>query len=296
MTSMMATVRADRAAAAPAADFEPPIVDAILALVRARTGTDFSHYRAAMIRRRILNRMISAEVSSLEQYLALVRTCEAEIPLLVERLTIKVSRFYRNSATFDMLRTQVIPELAKQRGGRPLRIWSAGCGCGEEAYTLAMLLDEAACDGIVAASDIDPAALETARDAVYPQVAAAELPPDLAARYLDPAQARQQAGYRVRDSLRTRVRFSRHDLTSAAPAPGGGAYDLVSCRNVLIYLERSMSARVLCLLRRSVAGGGYLCLGEAEWPADPVAASLDTLDHRTRVFRAKDDTDALKPQ
>ena len=125
-------------------DFLETVVD----ILRSRTGVDFAPYRAAMLERRISNHLASSGVSSLDEYLSLLRTSAAEPFRLLERITIKVSRFYRHAPAFDHLRQVVLPELARARGGEPLLIWCAGCGAGEEAYTLAMLLENARIDGI----------------------------------------------------------------------------------------------------------------------------------------------------
>ncbi|HEX7044609.1 MAG TPA: protein-glutamate O-methyltransferase CheR [Burkholderiales bacterium] len=266
------------------ADAEP-LLATVLDVLRERTGCDFSRYRPATIQRRVRNRMISLGVATLHEYLARLEAVEDEAVHLLARLTIKVSRFYRNSATFEALRRRVIPEMARQRAGAPLRIWSAGCGNGEEAYSLAMLLEEADVAGSVDASDIDPMALATAVAGVYPAEACQELPAELAARYLERRCVRGRERYAVRQALRRRVRFVRHDLTSGAPAPGSGAFDLVCCRNVLIYLDRGAQQQVLARLRRAVVPDGFLCLGEAEFPGGPTGASFEPFGPRTFVFR-----------
>ena len=259
------------------------VINSILSIVRERTGRDFSCYRPATVYRRILNRMISVGVETLSEYLDLLRTHDDEGLRLLERVTIKVSRFYRNAATFEILRRQLLPDLERARGARPLRVWSAGCGCGEEAYSLAMVLEELGAPGLVAASDIDPAALVTARRGVYPEQAATELPEDLAARFLAPAHLAGQRAYRVRDGVRRRVAFSIHDLTSSESAPEGGRFDLVCCRNVLIYLRRDVQARALRRIAAAIDGDGYLCLGEAEWPDKTLG--LEAFGRKTHIFR-----------
>lgn len=263
-------------------------LDSILAVLRERTGCDFSGYRPATIYRRVLNRMISVGAETLGEYLSLLATTEEEGLRLLDRVTIKVSRFYRNRPTFEILRRQLIPALADARGGAPVRVWSAGCGCGEEAYSLAMLLEESGGPGSVEASDIDPTAITAARIGMYPAEAVAELPAELIARYLEPARVGAVAGYRVRDALRRRVRFSLHDLTSARPAPGPGKFDLVCCRNVLIYLQRDLQAQTLRRVARALDTGGHLCLGEAEWPAK-AAASFEAIGRKSHIFRKVDD-------
>lgn len=267
-------------------DSQDRLVRAVLSVLHERTGVDFAQYRTGTVTRRIHNRMISAGIDSLEAYLSHLRASHDETLPLVERLTIKVSRFYRNRATFDLLREQVLPDLARcgRRAGRDgLSIWSAGCGCGEEAYTLAMLLEEHGIPGTVEASDIDPGALDAARAGIYPQAALAELPPAFLS-YLEPVAGKGER-HRVVDAVRRRLRFSRHDLTAAAPPPGA-PFDLVSCRNVLIYFDREAQVRTLAKLRSALSDGGCLCLGEAEWPHAAVAATLATVSAKLRVFRA----------
>jgi chemotaxis protein methyltransferase CheR len=269
-----------------AIDIEQAAIGEILSVVHARTGIDFSAYRARTLHRRILNRMVCVGLDSLERYLELVTSCELEALRLLERVTIKVSRFYRNAATFDCLRQRVIPELAKASQGKPLRVWSAGCGCGEEAWTYAMLLDEAGVPGSIEATDIDPGALARGPAGVYPESACTELPEELAARYLQPVSDGARQSYRVRDVLRQRVRFSRFDVTVPASPPAGGSFDIVSCRNVLIYLQRETHERIMRGLFQALNRGGVLCLGEAEWPPPPVLIALQTLGRNTRLFRA----------
>jgi chemotaxis methyl-accepting protein methylase len=256
--------------------------DRILEALKAHSGTDFATYRLPTVTRRVLNRMISVGAETFEQYLGLLRSDAAEPQRLLERVTIKVSRFYRNAQTFDLLRHEVIPALVAARGGAPLRIWSAGCGCGEEPWTLAMLLEEAAVAGDVLASDIDPAAIAVAEAGCYPEAAFTELPDDLQQRFI----TRTGERHVVDAALRERVGFVRHDLTRAAAAPGAGAFDLVCCRNVLIYFAPPVQGRALSLVRRSIEPGGFMCLGEAEWPMPTIASSLVSLAHKARVFRA----------
>lgn len=256
-------------------------LDAILGLVRKRTGVDFSRYRKATVERRVANRMISVGARSLSSYLALLEAQEDEARHLLSRISIKVSRFYRHAPTFDALRQRVLPLLAAQ--GKPLRIWSAGCGCGEEPYTLAMLLEEAQVPGTVLATDIDPQALEAAQRGFFSAGALQELPAALAERSLVKVDDGKRVAFGIREEVRQRVRFMRHDLLFAS-APEDGGFDLVACRNVLIYLQRDVGEEVFGALCRSARPGGYLCLGEAEWPSTPIDPRLAALSHQRRVF------------
>ena len=263
---------------------EAQFIDDIIAIVHDRTGVDFSLYRRATVQRRIGNRMISIGEPSLDAYLRHLRADAEEASRLLERLTIKVSRFYRNARTFDFLASEVMPALVQMRGNAPLRIWSAGCGCGEEAYTLAMLLDRAGVAGTVEATDIDPAALAFARAGIYRAEALAELPQYLAGAYLKPLEGKGESRYRVGAALRERVHFSHHDLTAVAPH-AGASFDLVCCRNVLIYLGRDAQRHAFEMLNVALRNGGFLCIGEAEWPLPEVSDDLASQGCQTQVFR-----------
>jgi chemotaxis methyl-accepting protein methylase len=260
---------------------DDPAFCEILQLLRERTGTDFASYRLPTVARRTVNRMISVGAQTYADYLQFLREREGEAARLLEHVTIKVSRFYRHAPTFDMLRRQVLPELARQAEGRALKVWSVGCGCGEEPYTLAMLFAETGVSCIIEATDIDPAALQRAAHGYYPDAALIELPKDLRERYL----VRTDGSHEVSPVLREQVRFSRHDILSSQPAPAGGEFDLVCFRNVLIYLGHEVQEVALHSARRAVRNDGYLCLGEAEWPSPDIATTLRPLAHETRIFR-----------
>lgn len=267
-------------AGVPAID--DPAFCEILQLLHERTGTDFASYKLPTVARRTLNRMVSVGAVTFADYLQFLRQREGEAARLLEHVTIKVSRFYRDATTFDMLRRQVLPELARQADGRPLAVWSVGCGCGEEPYTLAMLFAEAGVSCVIQATDIDPAALRRAARGYYADAALIELPKDLRERYL----VRGDGFYEVSPELREQVRFSRHDVLASLPPPGGGEFDLVCFRNLLIYLGYEVQDQALRSVRRAVRHEGYLCLGEAEWPSAAIATTLRSLAAATRIYRA----------
>ncbi len=264
-------------------DDEHAVIAAVIELMRERTGINFADYRQATIARRIRNRMIAAGVDTFPDYLARLRADPAEAALLLERLTIKVSRFYRNAPTFEHLARVVIPRLAEQRGGA-LRVWCAGCGRGEEAYTLAMLLHEAGVAGSVLATDLDPMALRDAVAASYAEAAFDELPVALRQRHLQPLDDGARLRHRVAEPIRQRVTFTVHDVLSMPP-PAPGEFDLISCRNVLIYFNVPAQRRVFRALAAALAPGAFLCIGEAEWPDAELATSLLPSGSKTQVFR-----------
>lgn len=275
--------RIDGSGGAVPAPHEHAAFDSILSLLRERTGTDFGCYRPSTVSRRVLNRMISVGARTFTDYFNLLREDHAETASLLQRVTIKVSHFYRNPAVFDALRNRILPQLVKLRPSEALRLWSAGCGNGEEPYTLAMLLEEAGVHGFVQATDIDPLALQAAQAGRYMDTVLHALPQELRQRYLRPLDG---GGYTIRDELRTRVRFAHHDLTAGNEPPEGN-FDLVCCRNVLIYLAPAVQTRVLASLAGSIRSAGYLCLGEAEWPSPSLAGRLDALDRKARIFRVQ---------
>jgi chemotaxis methyl-accepting protein methylase len=260
---------------------DDPAFGEILQLLRERTGTDFASYRLPTVARRTVNRMISVGVGTYADYLHVLRQREGEAARLLEHVTIKVSRFYRHAPTFETLRREVVPQLARQAGSRPITAWSVGCGCGEEPYTLAMLFADAGVSCVIEASDIDPTALQRAAQGCYADAAFFELPKDLRERYL----VRSGGFYEVSPALREQVRFSHHDILSSRPPPGGGEFDLVCFRNLLIYLGHEFQERALQSARRAVRHDGYLCLGEAEWPSPALAATLTPLAQASRIFR-----------
>lgn len=258
----------------------------IMALVRTRHGLDLGGYRLGTVERRIRTAMIAAGMSSSAAYVERLRTDRHLAADLLARVTVKVSRFYRDAAAVDVVRCALAARVAASPG--PLAIWSAGCGRGEEAFTLAMLLDElgAPAGAEVVATDVAPDALSAAADATYPDAVLGELPCPYRERYLTPVPGGGRARFRVHPALRARVRLQRHDLTFARTPPAPGRFDLVACRNTLIYFQPALQRRALALLLDALAPGGLLWLGEAEWPGPVAAGRLDVLDRKARLFRA----------
>lgn len=278
---MQAAATSREGSAAGPAGAEDALVAAILDVVAGRCGVSFHAYRRPTVVRRILNRMASLGEPTLAAYADRLRRDHDEAARLLERLTLKVSRVWRNLDAVAALRTALTAT-----PGRPLRAWSAGCARGEEGYTLAILLAEvsAGAGWSVVGTDVDPRALADARRGRYGPEALLEVPAEVALRHLGPPdrEGRRTAG----DALRAGARFALHDLVSAEAPPEGWPFDLVACRNVLIYLEAPARLRVEALLRTAVAPGGLLWLGEAEWPSAQLAADLEVVDRRARLFRA----------
>jgi chemotaxis methyl-accepting protein methylase len=258
------------------------VLPEILARVRERTGIDFSQYRRSTVERRVWTRMVKTGVLDPASYLDLLREDGAECAHLASTITIKVSRFFRKAEAWAVVRREVVPAIA---GGPDAAAWSAGCARGEEAYGLALLAE--ALPGRpalrVLGTDVDDGALAAATTARYPAAALEEVPADL--RELGFARSpATDLPFQVRDPVRERVSFAFHDVT-ASPPPG--RFRLVACRNVLIYLAPAVQRAVQARLVESLLPGGFLWLGEAEWPAGE-AMRLGTVSASARLFRSKE--------
>lgn len=253
------------------------IADDALAIVLEKRAIDFSGYRRATIERRIANRMVACRATAADDYLALLTSDQEEPGRLAANLTVKVSRFYRNAAVFDFLRDEVIAHLRNEFG--VLRAWSAGCATGEEAYTLAMLLDDG---DSVDASDIDCEALSQARAGEFDQDAFVETPDALLTRFL--GSSGKPGIDRVGEILRDRVNFFEDDVATGATVEHR-AYHLVCCRNVLIYFTPALQLRAIRRLTAALVPGGILCLGEAEWPPADGSEELEVVNRKHRIFR-----------
>lgn len=258
----------------------------IMALVRTRHGLDLRGYRRGTVERRVRTAMIAAGMSSSAAYLDRLRTDRRLAADLLARVTVKVSRFYRDAAAVEVVRRALAARLAAAPGA--LAIWSAGCGRGEEPFTLAMLLDDlgAPAGAGVVATDVAPDALSAAEQAAYPAAGLGELPAPYRERYLRPVPGGGRALFRVHPAVRARVRLQRHDLSLSRAPPPPGRFDLVACRNTLIYFEPALQRRALDLLLDGLVPGGLLWLGEAEWPGAHAIRRLEVLDRRARLFRA----------
>ncbi|MFT3914531.1 MAG: protein-glutamate O-methyltransferase CheR [Anaeromyxobacteraceae bacterium] len=263
----------------------PAAIDLMLAEVRERHGVDFRAYRRATVERRIRNAMIAARVDDPAAYVVRLRADPAEAAHLLERLTVKVSRVWRDAPSIAALQ-RALREL-RRATPHPLRAWSAGCARGEEAYSLAIVLAE---EGIptpaapdVLGTDVDLAALAAAAFGAYPPEALEELPVALRHRHLE-RTGDPRLPFRMAGSLRARVAFERRDLAAAPPR---GSFDLVACRNTLIYFEAALQREVVAHLVAALRRGGLLWLGEAEWIPPEAAGELEVVDWRARLFRRR---------
>jgi two-component system CheB/CheR fusion protein len=251
--------------------------------VRERTGLDFGAYKRPTILRRLQGRMAALDLDSLVEYRRYIDRHPEELQRLVSAFLIKFTRFFRDPELFDHLRDHVLPDLiadARQRG--ELRIWSAGCATGEEAYSIAMLVADLLADDPdpmpvrIFATDVAPDAVDFARRGVYPVAALADVPAEMIGRHF----VRFDGGYEVRKAVRAMLVFGEHDLAHRAPFP---RTDLVLCRNVLIYFTGGLQRRALELFAFSLRRGGRLILGKSE-TVSPLPEFFALEHPRLKVF------------
>ena len=265
-----------------APDWLPEIIE----LLRLQVGHDFRLYKPGTLQRRIERRMAMAaiETDGMERYLEALRSDPDELELLASDLLINVTSFFRDRPAFDLLAETVVPDLVRrQASDQPLRIWIAGCSTGEETYSLAMLFREAIIAARstiklqVFASDIDSDAVASAREGFYPEAIEAEVSPERLARFF----AKEERGYRVLPDLRASVVFTIHDVLADPPF---SRMNLVSCRNLLIYLQPEAQARVLSAFHFALRDDGVLLLGSAE-TVDTSDGRFEVISKSGRVFR-----------
>jgi two-component system CheB/CheR fusion protein len=258
----------------------------ILSLLRLQTGHDFRQYKRATILRRLERRMQVRATPSLPEYLRLLEADAGEPRLLLNDLLIGVTNFFRDREAFDTLEREVIPALFRDRKpGDEVRTWVAGCATGEEAYSLAMLLaDQVALMTQppayqVFASDIDKQSIGIARTGAYPTSIVTDVTPARLRQYF----AREDNRYHIRKTIRDRVLFAEHNLLRDPPF---SRIDLVTCRNLLIYLNRDIQQRVLETFHFALKPGGYLFLGSSE-SAESVDELFVAVDKKNRIYRAR---------
>ena len=251
-----------------------------------KTVHDFTMYKPGTLQRRIERRMAMAAIATgdMDRYLAILRSDANELDQLAKDLLINVTSFFRDARVFDLLAQKIVPELVRGHSSdNPIRVWIAGCSTGEETYSLAMLFLEAISAAErnvklqVFASDVDPDAVATARDGCYPETIEADVSPARLARYF----LKEEQGYRVAADLRAAVVFTVQDVLADPPF---SRIDLVSCRNLLIYLRPEAQAKVISMFHFALREDGILLLGSSETAGD-VDGRFELIAKSERLYR-----------
>ena len=254
--------------------------------IRTVTGIDFTYYKQATILRRINRRMLLHKIGSLEQYVRYLQENPAEVGVLYQDILINVTSFFRDPETFTALKNVVFPRLLENRSSdTALRVWVPGCSTGEEAYSLAMGFSEFCEERGVShpiqffASDIDEAAIEKARQGIYPENISQDVSPERLRRFF----VKTEQGYQISKAIREQCIFARQNLVKDPPF---SKMDLISCRNLMIYFGPVLQKKALPIMHYALNPSGYLMLGRSESIGE-FANLFSLVDKNSRIYSKK---------
>jgi chemotaxis protein methyltransferase CheR len=272
------------------AKLEEEAFDGLRSLVLAAGGIDLNVYKDRCVLRRIAVRQRACGAPDLRAYLKLIARDPVERGRLVKTLTIHVSQFFRNPTAFGAIREDVLPAILKQKragGGRTLRFWSVGCACGEEAYSLAILLLAEASQAVreypcaIFGTDVDPDCLRHAKGGCYPESSLAQVPAAWKRRFF----VQTGSAYTIVPEARRLVYFKLHNVLDPPPH---GRIDLLVFRNVLIYMTEPLQERVLLTLSEALNPGGFLVLGKVEGLSGSACDRFEPINVAERIYRKPD--------
>ena len=256
----------------------------VIAILRDHKGVDFSNYKENTIIRRLEKRISINRFDEIDDYVRFLADNPKEISFLFNELLIGVTRFFRDEEFFNKLFDEVFPDLFKQTGeNETLRLWVAACSTGEEAYSIAMLLKEYMYknsihkDVKIFATDIDSNSLEYAGTGLYPDSIASDISPERINRFFTHKGER----YQVNDAIRSMVIFARHNILHDPPF---SKIDLISCRNLLIYLNNQVQQKVIGMFYLSLVADGFLFLGSSESLGN-MSEGFKVIDNKSRIYR-----------
>ncbi len=269
---------------------EENILQKVFILLRAQTGHDFSQYKPSTIQRRIERRMALHQIATMDGYIKLMQQMPAEVEALFRDLLIGVTSFFRDSEAFKVVEEQIIPQLFIGKPvGSVIRVWVPGCSIGEEAYSLAILLQEhldVLKQGFkvqVFATDIDIRAVATARAGIYPASIAADISPERLARFF--TSETDNNCCRIHKGIRDMLIFSEQDVIKDPPF---SKIDLISCRNLLIYMGGELQKKLILLFHYALNPRGFLFLGTSETVGD-LSDLFAVLDRKSKVYQRRED-------
>jgi two-component system CheB/CheR fusion protein len=279
-----------RSSSSRMADLVPdgdPQLKSILRLLQTANGVDFSDYKPATVKRRILRRMALHKVGELKEYVQFLRHHPAEGEALYEDMLIKVTSFFRDPDAFEALKTEVFPSILKHRSPQePVRVWVAGCSTGEETYSQAIALLEflggRSADIPIQffGTDLGQRGIEKARAGIYPESIAADVSPERLRRFF----IKVESGYRINKTIRDMCVFARQNLLQDPPF---SRIDVISCRNVLIYLGPVLQKRIMPIFHYALKPRGFLMLGGAEGILGTASDLFELMDRKHKIYCRK---------
>jgi two-component system CheB/CheR fusion protein len=265
------------------------LLQRIFALLQKQTGHDFAAYKRSTLDRRIARRMALHQLKSLGEYLNLVQSSSEEVQALFNDMLIGVTSFFRDPEAFEVLKQEVIPELFKGRApDQTLRIWVVGCATGEEAYSIAILLREQMAEQKkefpvqIFATDLNEEAIDTGRRGLFPVSIASDVSPERLSRFF----IQVDETYRVVDSVRKMVIFAVQNLIKDPPF---SRLELISCRNLMIYMQPELQRRLATLFHYALRPGGFLFLGTSESPPES-SPYFEAVNRKWKLFRRSDES------
>ena len=256
----------------------------VISILRDAKGVDFSDYKENTIIRRLEKRISINRFETIEDYVRFLANNVREINILFNELLIGVTRFFRDEEAYKKLRNEVIVNLIKKGSAqREIRVWVAACSTGEEAYSLAILFRELMnetnvyFDVKIFATDIDTVSIEYAGVGLYPESIASDVSPERISRFF----IRRENGYQINEMIRGMIIFARHNILQDPPF---SKLDLISCRNLLIYLNNDVQQRILAMFYLSLNEMGYLFLGSSESLGN-VSDGFTVIDSKSKIYR-----------
>ncbi|MDO8492806.1 MAG: CheR family methyltransferase [bacterium] len=269
----------------PFGDKEQGSLQKIFAMLQTKSGVNFFHYKSPTLRRRIGRRMVLCRIGTLPQYITYLQKTPAEVEALFQDMLIHVTEFFRDPETFDYLKKRVFPLIVKEhKKDEPIRIWSAGCSTGEEAYSLAISFVEYLENSKrkvplqIFGSDLNEASIVKARAGIYPSSIGTNVSPERLRRFFKKVGGQ----YQISKAIRDMCIFAKQDLISD---PSFSQLDLITCRNVLIYLEPAAQKRILPMFHYALKESGVLMLGKSEGVGE--YTDLFQTKHETHKIFAK---------
>jgi len=260
----------------------------IFILLRAQTSHDFSQYKSATIQRRIERRMAVHQIETMDDYVKFIQQTPEEVEALFRDMLIGVTNFFRDPEAFRALEEQFIPKLFVGKGADDaIRVWVPGCSTGEEAYSLAILLAERQevlkrfFKVQIFATDIDSNAIAVARAGIYPASIASDITPERLVRFFETEPG--ESTYRIRKGIRDMLVFSEQSVIKDPPF---SKLDLISCRNLLIYLGGALQKKLIPLFHYALKPGGYLFLGTSETVSE-FGDLFATMERKQKIFKSK---------
>lgn len=264
--------------------FDEKTLDEIFSLIHSAVGYDFHYYKLPTIQRRIVRRMVQQDIPTIPEYLALLRTSKEECKQLGNDFLIGVTRFFRDRESFDELNARAIkPLIGSKSEGSAIKVWVCACSTGQEAYSIAIMINEAIekakknLEVKIFATDIDEVSIEIASRGVYPKMIENDIGTELLEKYF----TRTEDGYQIVQRIRKQIVFAKHDVIRDPPFINN---DLVSCRNMLIYVSPHLQQKIFALLLFAITRNSYLFLGPSEHSMF-IKDYVDELSNKWKIYR-----------